>query len=94
MKKLAFLIGVGVGFLLGSKAGSGPYQEIESKVRALVNRPEVRATVESTKEVAQDQITQVMDKAADRLPGSDDQERPFPNSDGQAGRSRRPTERP
>ena len=31
MKKLAFVIGLGLGFILGSKAGSGPYRELEDK---------------------------------------------------------------
>lgn len=80
MKKLAFVIGVGVGFLLGSKTGSGPYQGFETKVRSLVSRPQVRDAVETTREVAGDQVTQVVSKASDRTAGADDQETPFPNS--------------
>ena len=72
MKKLAFLIGVGVGFLLGSKAGTGPYEELETKVRTIMNRPEVRAVVETTKEVASEQATEVATKVSERLPESDD----------------------
>jgi hypothetical protein len=49
MKKLVFLIDVGVGFLLGSKAGTGPYRELETKVRSITNRPEVRDAVERRK---------------------------------------------
>lgn len=80
MKKLAFLIGVGVGFLLGSKVGTGPYEHLETKVRSITNRPEVRDAVEATKEAATDQVTQVASKVSDRIPGTDDQEVPFPNS--------------
>ena len=46
MKKLAFLLGFGVGFLLGSKAGHGPYQELERQVRAIANRQDVQEVIE------------------------------------------------
>ena len=35
MKKLFLLIGFAVGFVAGSKAGAGPYNQLESKVRSL-----------------------------------------------------------
>jgi hypothetical protein len=35
MKKLFLLIGFAVGFVAGSKAGSGPYNQLESKVRSI-----------------------------------------------------------
>jgi hypothetical protein len=80
MKKLVFVIGVGVGFLLGSKAGTGPYQELGSRVRSITKRPEVRDAVETTKEAAADHVAQVVNKVSDRVPSTDDQEVPFPNS--------------
>ena len=72
MKKLAFLIGVGVGFLLGSKTGTGPYQELEERVRSIANRPEVRDADETTKEAAGARVTEPVAKAFDRLPESED----------------------
>lgn len=69
MKKLAFLIGLGLGFLLGSKAGTGPYQELETMVRSIANRPDVRDAVETTKEAAVQQATDAVSKVADRIPG-------------------------
>ena len=72
MKKLAFLIGLGVGFLLGSKTGTGPYQELEARVRSIANRPEVRDTVETTKDAAGEQVREAVSKVSDRLPGSDE----------------------
>ena len=83
MKKLAFVIGVGVGFLLGSKTGktgSGPYRGLETRVRSFVNRPEVQSAVEAAEEVAADQVTQVVSKSSNRIVGAGDQDEPFPNS--------------
>ena len=72
MKKLVFLIGVGVGFLLGSKAGTGPYREFETKVRSITNRPEVRDVVETTNEAAIHQVTDTVSKVSDRRFDGDD----------------------
>jgi hypothetical protein len=72
MKKLVFLIGVAVGFLLGSKAGTGPYEELETKVRTIMGRPEVREIVETTKEAAKEQATEAVVKVSERLPHSDE----------------------
>ena len=66
MKKLAFLIGVGIGFLLGSKTGTGPYEQLETKVRSITNRPEVRDAVETTKEAAVHQVTETANRISDR----------------------------
>jgi hypothetical protein len=72
VKKLTFLIGVGIGFLLGSKAGTGPYQEIEARVRSIANRPAVRDIVETMNEAAGEQVEVAVSKVSDRLPGSDE----------------------
>ena len=39
MKKIMLLLGAGIGFIAGSKAGNGPYQQIEAKVREVTKRP-------------------------------------------------------
>jgi hypothetical protein len=41
MKKWILLFGIAVGFVLGSRAGRGPYKQIEGKVREVGARPEV-----------------------------------------------------
>jgi hypothetical protein len=38
MKRLSFLLGVGVGFALGSKAGSRPYEQMEATIRKVASR--------------------------------------------------------
>jgi hypothetical protein len=68
MKKLVFVIGVGVGFILGSKAGRGPYEGLEEKVRSLRERPEVEEAVERAKGAANEQVTEVVDKVNEKVP--------------------------
>jgi hypothetical protein len=72
MKKLAFLIGVGIGFLLGSKTGTGPYEQLETKVRSIANQPDVRDAVETSKEAAIHQVTETVNKVSDRSFDADD----------------------
>jgi len=68
MKKLAFVVGLGIGFLLGSRAGSGPYQGLEEKVRSLRARPDVDDAVERTKAVASERVTEAVEKVNEKLP--------------------------
>jgi hypothetical protein len=70
MKKLTFLFGAAVGFLLGSKVGHEPYAQVESKVKELAGRPEVQDAVEKAKGAAQDQVDQISDKVNEKLPSS------------------------
>jgi hypothetical protein len=66
MKKFFFLLGFGAGLVCGSKAGPGPYTEVESRLLALTRRPEVQRAVENTKTQVSDMIERVVDK----LPGA------------------------
>lgn len=68
MKKLVFVIGLGLGFILGSKAGSGPYEGLEQKVRALRSRPEVDDAIERARGAANQQVTEVVEKVNEKLP--------------------------
>lgn len=74
MKKLCFLLGLGSGFLLGSKAGSGPYEKIAGKARSVTSRPEVREAMGEVKGVAQDQVdamaNRVGQQASEKAGGS------------------------
>jgi Flp pilus assembly protein TadD len=42
MKKVLVLLAGTVGFMLGSRAGRGPYEQVERWVRQVAKRPEVR----------------------------------------------------
>ncbi len=44
--KATFALGLGVGYLLGSKAGRARYEELMSKYREFVGKPEVRDTAQ------------------------------------------------
>ena len=39
MKKIILVLGAGIGFIAGSKAGNRPYQQIAAKVREVTKRP-------------------------------------------------------
>jgi hypothetical protein len=66
MKKLAFLFGAALGFLLGSKVGPEPYAQVEKKVRELADRPEVKNAVETAKDAAHERVDQVTDKMSEK----------------------------
>jgi hypothetical protein len=47
MKRLSFLLGAGVGFVLGSKAGSRPYEQLEATIRKVASRSGTDSSAES-----------------------------------------------
>jgi hypothetical protein len=67
VKKLSFLLGLGIGFLLGSRAGSRPYQQLEAKVRSAARRPEVQDVVARTKEAVHSQVAEAVDNVGDKV---------------------------
>jgi hypothetical protein len=46
MKKLTLLVGIGLGFIAGSKAGRGPYERLEGTIRQVSGRADATETVE------------------------------------------------
>ena len=67
MKKLMLLLGLGAGFVLGSRAGRGPYEQLEGNVRRIAGRPEVQDTVAQAKDAARQTTQKVMDKVNDTV---------------------------
>ena len=63
IRKTTFLLGGGIGFILGSRIGRGPYRQLETKVRAIARRPAVQDTAEQLKDAAKEQAAAVVDKA-------------------------------
>lgn len=60
------LLGIGVGFVAGSRAGREPYERLEGKIREVSGRPDVsRATsaaADSAETVADSAVGAVTDK--------------------------------
>jgi hypothetical protein len=54
MKKLLVLVGVVVGFVLGSRMGREPYERLEAQVRQLSSRPGIKGAVDAVTEKAAD----------------------------------------
>jgi hypothetical protein len=69
MKKLSLLIGGTIGFLLGSRAGRGPYEQVENWARQMSGRPQVQRVTNQVSESARrigDVTTDTASTAADR----------------------------
>jgi hypothetical protein len=49
MKKFILAVGAGVGFILGSRAGRGPYEQLAAKARKIHSRDDVQDAVEKVK---------------------------------------------
>jgi hypothetical protein len=62
MGKVSFLLGAGVGFILGSRAGRGPYRHLESTVRDVTHRPDVQDKLGQVKDTAKNQAGAVAQK--------------------------------
>lgn len=67
MKKFIFLSGLAIGFVIGSRAGRGPYESLERTARQVADDPEVQRRASQAKEtatrVAQDTASTVKEKA-------------------------------
>ena len=71
MKKILFLVAGAIGFILGSKIGHGPYQQLEGQVRKVTGRPEVQHVVDQAKGAATDQVDHLAHKVGEKLPSHD-----------------------
>lgn len=63
MKKLMLLLAAGVGYVLGSKAGRGRYEQIRSTFNTVKENPKVQQAAATVSEKAQEQAPVVADKA-------------------------------
>jgi hypothetical protein len=71
MKKFIFMIGMMVGFVLGSRMGRGPYEQLEGSVREMMDHPKVQKALhsaadsaESARDSALDATTEAIDDAS------------------------------
>ncbi|HKE51048.1 MAG TPA: YtxH domain-containing protein [Actinomycetes bacterium] len=63
MRKLGFLAGAALGYVLGAKAGRERYEQIRSTAQKLANHP----TVQQVKTEAQDQASRIYGSAKDKI---------------------------
>jgi len=92
MKKLLFPLGVGFGFILGSKAGPRPYEQLEAKARSVTSRPKVQETKAKVKRAAGDKVDEVTNRVGQHVPDAGDSSRPG-DGYGTPGRARTGTSR-
>ena len=67
MKKFLFILGIGLGFVLGSRAGTKPYEQLRAKVGRVAADPAVQETVAQVKGMARDTMEQARDVAEAKL---------------------------
>ncbi|MCM3553527.1 YtxH domain-containing protein [Janibacter melonis] len=62
MARISFLAGVGVGYVLGARAGRQRYEQIKTQASQLWSSPKVQRTVDQAKDTAKTQAPVVADK--------------------------------
>ena len=79
MKKFIFLAGLGIGFVIGSRAGRGPYESLERTARQVADDPEVQRRATQAKDkapevasAAQGAVVGAAGAAKERLSNSSD----------------------
>lgn len=83
MKKLMLLAAIGIGYVLGARAGRARYEQIKHQAQKVWHTAPVQSTVENMTETAKATVVDVAHKAAetakdaagavkDRMSGSDD----------------------
>ncbi|MER7664779.1 MULTISPECIES: YtxH domain-containing protein [unclassified Streptomyces] len=72
--KVTFVVGLAVGFVIGTRAGRERYEQLKKSMRQLSQNPAVRNAAESAahngREVAGKAFHAVSDKVGDRMPDS------------------------
>lgn len=72
--KLTFVVGVALGYVLGTRAGRERYEQLRKSAREFSHNPAVRNAAESAaqtgREVAGKALHTVSDKVGDRMPES------------------------
>ncbi len=63
--KLVLLVGIGIGYVLGARAGRERYEEIKRAVRGFWNDPRVKQQVQNVEDFARDKAPDVVDFLGD-----------------------------
>jgi hypothetical protein len=67
MKKLTLLVGIAIGYVLGTRAGRERYEQIKSGAQRLARDPRVQSATQHAAEVAKDKVTDAASQAADKV---------------------------
>jgi hypothetical protein len=67
MKKLWLLVGIGVGFVLGSKAGRKPYERLEGKFREVSGHTEIKQAADGVSDKVEEVTDNAVDVATDKV---------------------------
>jgi hypothetical protein len=70
MKKAKLLVGVGIGFVLGSWAGREPYEGLAHWTRQTIGGEKTKAALKDTLDDAKSRAAAVTDSVKNKLPGS------------------------
>ncbi len=65
MKKLGLVIGIGIGYVLGTRAGRGRYEQLSQSATKLWNSPQVQQAAEQAKDLAAEAAGQAKDMAVE-----------------------------
>ncbi|WP_246954870.1 hypothetical protein [Brachybacterium sp. Marseille-Q7125] len=69
MKKFIFLAGLGIGFVIGSRAGRGPYESLERTARQVAEDPEVQRRAAQARDTATRVAHDTAETVKDKAPG-------------------------
>lgn len=67
MRKLWFFAGATIGFVLGSRSGTGFYNSLQARRRSLTARPEVRDVLDEAASSAHDQAQHLAEVVNERV---------------------------
>jgi hypothetical protein len=85
MGKGTFILGLGVGYVLGTRAGRERYEQIKERATGAWNNPQVQRKVTVAEQTARNAVDSATQKVGERLPGGGSDE-PEPSSREPAGR--------
>lgn len=75
--KVTLLVGAGIGYVLGTKAGRQRYEQIKRTVGQTWNDPRVRAKADEAKHMAEEKVHQATDALKDKVSSSGDDHGPM-----------------
>jgi hypothetical protein len=67
MKKLFMVVGAGIGFVLGSRAGRGPYEKLDGQVRRFLGRAHLQDRIDQVAGTASEQLGGIADKTSEQI---------------------------